>query len=251
MNVSFSEIKIISMSGYNAQARIYPEDCISIGDDQFIRVRPYGGYSMNSMVRESNDQAPEMKRPSLTACKGFDIIMRKRNDASFSDNAQITPRCTLFASNPDDAEPPAKKGKKAHKPRDQIKQERSDEPVAIAIDIEVDDQIISIDVLKAVQHHDALFVKYDAEMMGYFIKFLRDQGFNEPKRHDAELPAGIYRRQCTTADELVVATAKAPDGKLKYKTGTIDEAMEWQARMAVGDVDADALDYVANAENDD
>ena len=238
------------MVGFEAQARFTPEECMDTASGLFVRIKPWfaGKHSVCQMVWESNDMAPAMdaKARTLALSKGYQRLIKLRNDASVSIDAQpdAKPRCTLFAK-PSGADDADRKGKK-HKPRDQQRQER-DDAAGVSIKINVDDGTHSIDVLKAICNSDALYLKHDMLMVGFAIKYMRDEGFEDPstlRRRNIDLPIGIYRPSTCNESEMVVAKMKRADGTTKYKKTTLEGALEWQQQVANGMFDDDGEDSI-------
>ena len=79
--------------------------------------------------------------------------------------------------------------------RFELKEKRK-EHTPISIDITVDDEPHTIEVLRSVNAKDALYVKYDASTLGYVLKYMRDNGFTEMKPNFKHTGAkGILKRE--------------------------------------------------------
>ena len=264
MNVSFSDIKLVAMAGYASVWRIPPEDCIETPTGVFVRMKPFGNsaarttaahkHTLLSMVVEANDNIPmgddaKSKISSLTLNAGYDYIVKQRNDASvFIDTAP--PPSALF-SNASDGKPP----NPAHRAQKRMKKYKmepdKDETILdeVEISIKVNDSIVVIDVLKACNANAALFIKYDVDMIGNVIKYMRDNAFADPE-HKQKLPDGI--QQPKRLKGRFLAKAKSLDGKVMwYTTDNISSAADWQARAASGEVCDEAGEHIDVAGNED
>ena len=229
MNVSLSEVKLISMSGYKSQLKVYPEDSVDVDGVAFVRLKPFCT-SLVHMVYEGNTLAPvHSKNATLSNCRGMMEMLRARNKASGATRQAIpASSCSLFANPDDDKENDA--GPRPKKPRQrmpavEMKAQREARE-QIEIDITVDGNVVSIPVLKAVHPRDALFVKYDPEVLGCVLKCFRDDGFEEPKAQNAH--PNVYQR----AGFILAVHKPEGGGKTRYKkVKDVEDALTWQAEM--------------------
>ena len=119
----------------------------------------------------------------------------------------------------------------------------------VEISIKVNDSIVVIDVLKACNANAALFIKYDVDMIGNVIKYMRDNAFADPE-HKQKLPDGI--QQPKRLKGRFLAKAKSLDGKVMWYTAdTVSSASEWQARVANGEVYDEAGGPIDAADDED
>ena len=239
MDISLSDIKLVSMRGYKSQWKIFPEDVVEVEGQPFIRLKTFSAGLMH-LVFEDNDLAPSspnvsLRGCSLSGCCGLNHIVDMRNKAKAevdrknnkAKEAADKPKSNLFA---DDDDVASSLGS-MRRSRVQIKEKRKS-PSTMTINVCVDGGLQQVDVLEPVHPHDSLFVKYDAATIGFVLKYMRDEGFTQQRKH-TRLPAGISKN-----GDQFVGCHKVDGGKKKYKVSTeLEDVISWKAQMSSQDHD--------------
>ena len=219
-----ASIKLVSMSGYKNQWKIFPEDVVDVDGQQFVRLKVFN-HSLMLILLEGNDLAPLDAKTlrSLSCSKGLSQMMTQRNKAQL-DATNKTTKNSLF--NPSESGDDQGDGPWMKKSFSELREKRLI-PTPMNIIVKVDDEEHEVQVLVPSHPMDALWVKYDASTIGHVIKYLRDEGFSEPRKQKL-LPKDISQ-----TGELFVAVHKdEASGKKKYKTSKeLDEVMAWKAQI--------------------
>jgi hypothetical protein len=230
MEITLASIKLVSMNGYKSQWKIYPEDVVDIDGKQFVRLKASNGGLLH-MVFEGNDLAPLEGRTVLKGCslacsKGLNQMMMLRNKAQQM-AATKTGKCSLF--NPIEGDQGDGDGQWMSKSRSEIKEKRL-APTSINITVNMDDGDHEVEVLAPRHPMDALWVVYDEATVGYVMKYLRDEGFSEPKKQK------LLPRDISQSGDLFVGMHKDDEnGKKKYRASKdLDDVIAWKALVSSG-----------------
>ena len=238
MDVQIAVVKVVSINGFKAQWKIDPDDIIDVSDQPFVRLKPWSK-GLQQLVSQNNElytaHADKNKfYNSLSNSIGLSNMMQKRSAAKANKNNSST--CCLF-------EPAKAKPKRVS--IEEKKQQRQSERSTLEISITVNGQDNLIDVLEPVHSQDALYVMCDATTLGLVIKYLRDEGFNDPKPKE-RLQPGIHKW-----GDRYMATFTDENGEKRHKVAdTIDAALEKQASMGSMMMDQGHDDYDHDAEAD-
>jgi len=195
---SFQTQRLVSLEGLKKVWVITDDDVsddrcsgsntIDIDGVVFVRI---SGEKLSHLVKDDLPDVPQRVRYiSKITSKGLRHMMELRDTAQ-AESLQ-TSACTLI-------EPPSIKKPKPM-PRSKIQQMR-DNPSVISIDVpvqvkdsngELQDNTVSIQVLRPVQKKDPLFVALVEDQIAAVIYCLRSFGFDEPSPR-MDLPSGITR----------------------------------------------------------
>jgi len=224
-----ASIKLVSMKGYKSQWKIFPEDVVDIDGKQFVRLKTSNGGLLH-MVFESNDLAPldgrtVLKGCSLSCSKGLNHMMIQRNKAQQMADTK-TGKSSLFNPSESDQDD----GHWMRKSFSELREKRL-APTSMNITVKMDGGEHAIEVLVPSHPMDALWVSYDEATIGYVVKYLRDEGFSEPKKQKL-LPRDISQ----TGDLFVGVHKDEASGRKRYKTSKeLDDVIAWKALVSSGE----------------
>ena len=149
MQVQPEEVRVVSVSGIKAQFRVPPADMIMADGMHFCKLKT-NSFTLINLIFENNADAPAHDSGiTLTYCNGLSNMVQLRNDAQAQQLASAR-GSTLFEANDEEM-----KKKRQAMSRFELKEKRK-EHTPISIDITVDDEPHTIEVLRSVNAKNAL-----------------------------------------------------------------------------------------------
>ena len=186
-SVVLSHTLAVSKPGLKAVITFPKADCLTLGCKTYVCFKPNNSGLCQMMVEANGEKvAADIKTAGHYSCwhsLGLQELIKLRNEAQVKALSEADGKtCTLFEG----TSRPAKKPRVSHA---QMKTLRDDHD-ALTVQVSIDGQEHSIDVLRPVHGRDRLWVLYEESSLGAVITYLRDMPFGDKLTH-AELPDGV------------------------------------------------------------
>ena len=189
-SVVLSQKIAVSKPGLKAVITFPKADCLTLGSKTYVCFKPNNAGLCQMMVEANGEKsAADIKtfksswHYSCWHSLGLQELIKLRNEAQVKSLSEADGKtCTLFEG----TSRPAKKPRVSHA---EMKTLRDDHD-ALTVQVSIDGQEHSIDVLRPVHGRDRLWVLYEESSLGAVITYLRDMPFGDKLTH-AELPDGV------------------------------------------------------------
>ena len=177
----------VSKPGFKAVINFPKADCLTLGCNTYVCFKPNNSGLCQMMVEANGEKvAADIKTAGHYSCwhsLGLGELIKLRNEAQVKALSEADGKtCTLF----EDTSRPAKKPRVSHR---QMKNLRDDID-ALTVQVSIDGQEHSIDMLRPVHGRDRLWVLYEESNLDAVITYLRDMPFGDKQTH-AEMPDGV------------------------------------------------------------
>ena len=218
-SVVLSHTLAVSKPGLKAVIIFPKADCLTLGCKTYVCFKPNNSGLCHMMVEANGEKSEaDIKSAGHYSCwhsLGLGELIKLRNEAQVKALSEADGKtCTLFEG----TSRPAKKPRVSHA---QMKTLRDDHD-ALTVQVSIDGQEHSIDVLRPVHGRDRLWVLYEESSLGAVITYLRDMPFGDKLTH-AELPdgvTGVIKRKSGW-----IVKKKRDDGSVQHMfTKQLDEA---------------------------
>lgn len=226
MAAVLTETRAVSLPGFDKVWKITKAaDTATCDEAVFVRLEPTS-WTLKQLVLEKNTNVPKRAPTSLTASLGLENLRKLRNEAQALLLNPPSSCSKLFEV--ELAEVHAKK--KSRTSRSAMQAARH-EAASIEVEINVNSQSHTVQVLRPVHPRDHVFVKFSPDNINSVISYLRQEGFADStslmnSSRDPAVPAGIWRKSDSTSFEVVYRK----EGKRSFKRcSDIDAAITWQA----------------------
>ena len=187
-SVVLSHTLAVSKPGLKAVITFKKADCLTLGSKTYVCFKPNNAGLCQMMVEANGEKsAADIKSAnghySCWHSLGLQELIKLRNEAQVKALSEADGKtCTLFEG----TSRPAKKPRVSHA---QMKTLRDDHD-ALTVQVSIDGQEHSIDVLRPVHGRDRLWVLYEESNLDAVITYLRDMPFGDKQTH-AEMPDGV------------------------------------------------------------
>ena len=221
-SVVLSQTLAVSKPGLKAVITFKKADCLTLGSKTYVCFKPNNAGLCQMMVEANGEKsAADIKtfksswHYSCWHSLGLQELIKLRNEAQVKALSEADGKtCTLFEG----TSRPAKKPRVSHA---QMKTLRDDHD-ALTVQVSIDGQEHSIDVLRPVHGRDRLWVLYEESSLAAAITYLRDMPFGDKLTH-AELPDGVTGVIKRTNGWIV--KKKRDDGSVQHMlTKQLDDA---------------------------
>ena len=221
-SVVLSQTLAVSKPGLKAVITFKKADCLTLGSKTYVCFKPNNAGLCQMMVEANGEKsAADIKtfksswHYSCWHSLGLQELIKLRNEAQVKALSEADGKtCTLFEG----TSRPAEKPRVSHA---QMKTLRDDHD-ALTVQVSIDGQEHSIDVLRPVHGRDRLWVLYEESSLAAAITYLRDMPFGDKLAH-AELPDGVTGVIKRTNGWIV--KKKRDDGSVQHMlTKQLDDA---------------------------
>ena len=177
----------VSKPGLKAVITSPKADCLTLGCKTYVCFRPNNSGLCQMMVEANGEKvADDIKTAGHYSCwhsLGLQELIKLRNEAQVKALSEADGKtCTLF----EDIPRPAKKPRVSHAEMKNLR----DDIDALTVQVSIDGQEHSIDMLRPVHGRDRLWVLYEESNLDAVITYLRDMPFGDKQTH-AEMPDGV------------------------------------------------------------
>ena len=224
-SVVLSHTLAVRKPGLKAVITFKKADCLTLGSKTYVCFKPNNAGLCQMMVEANGEKvAADIKTAGHYSCwhsLGLQELIKLRNEAQVKALSEADGKtCTLFEG----TSRPAKKPRVSHA---QMKTLRDDHD-ALTVQVSIDGQEHSIDVLRPVHGRDRLWVLYEESSLGAVITYLRDMPFGDKlrivkivdcangwivkKKRDDGSVQHMFTKQLDLATMLVNSDAGARDG---------------------------------------
>lgn len=215
MSAVLATVKCIHMPslGLKHCVRISDKDVTTCSGNTFIRLAPRN-LTLKELVCENNPKVPHPMPHgfSLSRSLGLQQLMDLRNQTqadSLRDGADV---CCLW-DDEDNATPRKRKSLFGSMCRDDIDRMRH-ETGTIGVEVASEEEKFNVEMLRPVHPRDNIFVRYDADTLGFVLRYIRDAGFGDVKPPRFDEAKGVCRR----SDALYIARYVKINGQDGYKS---------------------------------